>query len=47
MSLAATESPQHSSSGDDFAAFLDEELGYNSDTLPDEEDEDEGDTSRY
>lgn len=46
MSLAATESPQHSSSGDDFAAFLDEELGYNSDTLPDEEDEDEGDTSR-
>ncbi|KAF7154503.1 hypothetical protein RHSIM_Rhsim01G0035300 [Rhododendron simsii] len=46
MSLAAAESPQHSSSSDDFAAFLDGELDYTSDTLPDEEDEDEGDTGR-
>ncbi|THG15097.1 hypothetical protein TEA_014014 [Camellia sinensis var. sinensis] len=40
MSLV-TDSPVHSSSSDDFAAFLDGELGSNSDTSPNQEDEDE------
>ncbi|KAL7224238.1 hypothetical protein ACSBR1_025659 [Camellia fascicularis] len=40
MSLV-TDSPVHSSSSDDFAAFLDGELGSTSDTSPNQEDEDE------
>ncbi|KAA8535340.1 hypothetical protein F0562_030343 [Nyssa sinensis] len=43
MSLV-TDSPVHSSSSDDFAAFLDTELDSNSDISPDQEEEDDYDT---
>ena len=50
MSLA-TDSPVHSSSSDDFAAFLDTELASNPDTSSnqedEDEDEDEDDIERY
>ncbi|KAL6984904.1 protein-serine,threonine phosphatase [Sarracenia purpurea var. burkii] len=42
MSLA-TDSPVHSSSSDDFAAFLDSELNSTSDLSPDQEDDNEDD----
>ncbi|GFZ03414.1 C-terminal domain phosphatase-like 4 [Actinidia rufa] len=45
MSLA-TDSPVHSSSSDDFAAFLDTELASNPGTSSDQEDEDEDEIER-